>query len=199
MSVNVIKSNCFENRSRNHTSNRPTTAGRARTESYNCSVTQEELDSALDSLKLMREHVKMQRIKIKEHDKLQQEKKLKAEETKHQYFLNLYKKHKENLKKYREINKKKPRTPKNKKSALSWLEPERPRHPKTPDNGFFMTELAGSAKSTITHKLTSMLPSHSTTKQGLFSEATRAGSALASPNKRCLSTRREKRSILVVT
>ena len=197
MSVNGIKSNCFENRSRHHTQTRPTTAGRARPESYGCSVTQEELDSALDSLKLMREHVKMQRIKIKEHDKLQQEKKLKAEEAKHQYFLNLYQKHREDLKKYRELIKKKPKIPK--KNALSWLEPERPRHPKTPDNGFFMTELPASAKSSITHKLTSMLPSHNTTKQGPFTEATRAGSALGSPNKRCLSTRREKRSILVVT
>jgi hypothetical protein len=197
MSVNGMKSNCFENRSRNHTSNRPTTAGRARPDSCNYSVTQEELDSALDSLKLMREHVKMQRIRIKEHDKLQQEKKLKAEEAKHQYFLNLYQQHRENLKKYREIIKKKPKIPK--KNVLSWLEPERPRHPKTPDNGFFMTELQASTKSTITHKLTSMLHSPNTTKQSPFSEATRAGSALASPNKRCSSRRREKRSIMVVT
>ena len=197
MSVNGTKSNCFENRSRNHTQTRSTTDRRARPDSYSCSFIQEEHYSALDSLKLMREHVKIQRIKIKEHDELQQEKKLKAEEAKHHYFINLYQKHREDLKKYRELIKKKPKIPK--RNALSWLEPERPRHLKTPDNGFFMTELPASAKSTITHKLTSLLPSHNTTKQGPFTEATRTGSALSSPNKRCLSTRREKKSMVVVT
>ena len=197
MSRNGIKSYRSENRPRTNSNSRPTTSCRSKLENCTFSVSQDEFSSALDSFKLMQEHVKLQRMRIKEHDKLIQDRKLKAEEDKHQHFLQVYQKHQQDLKKYRAILIKKPKIPK--KNTLSWLDsPPRP-VAKTPDNGFFITDFSSSTKAAITQKFGHILNKPQKTKQNVGSDRVHPFSSQSSPQKRCISTRREKTSILIVS